>query len=404
MPANIKSFIQTITISESEEENKVFRLTLSNNEKVALENFTLFFRAAVNGGVMDPAVCQKAADIYRQESLANHPRAVLNLAWLYYKGLVGLALSKLEREKIALEYFNKALALGHSLALPYLGNIYLTNLAGVGSDQAAIDKGVGYYEQASVLLDDPYYTHVCGNYYYNGVVGKNLSYEERFRKAIVLHLQAVERGHKASIVTINNMIAQLRVKMVTGRQGNELYHQTTDILDLKLQSLSDEMKLIIAESFAKTLGKHDHLTDDLTIMLTSLSEYTSPKFQYWTRVILPANERDAKIRFLISFSPTTALGYISRDTTLAPEKKIEYLKYIKDNQAKRLTDGDINFIDVAIGTFGLQLSQDQSSLFSRLPKEVLDFTVAQLFSVKEEYKKPKTETTEEPRKPGCSLM
>lgn len=404
MPANINSFIQTITISESEEENKVFRLTLSNYEKVALENFTLFFGAAINGGVMDPNVCQKAAEIYGQESLANHPRAVLNLAWLYLKGLVGLELPKLEREKIALEYFNKALALGHSLALPYLGHIYLNTLAGVGSDQAAIDKGVGYYEQASVLLDDPYNTHAYGNLYYNGVAGKNLSYEERFRKAVVLNLQAVERGHKASITNIINMMAQLRMKMVIGRQRSELYNQTTDILDLKLQSFYDELALIIAESFAKTLGKHDHLTNDLTQMLTSLSAYSSFPFQYWTRVILPANERDEKVLILISHAPASALRHISRDTTIAADKKIAYLKHLKDTHARYLTADDINYIDVAIGTLDTELSRNRSSFFSLLPKEILDFTVAQLFSGKEEYKL-KTATTEEPKKSGgCSIM
>lgn len=72
--------------------------------------------------------------------------------------------------------------------------------------------------------------------------------------------------------------------MVIGRQGNELYNQITDILDPKIQSFYHEMNLIIAESFAKTLGKHDHLTDDLTKMLTSLSAYTSFQFQHWTTV------------------------------------------------------------------------------------------------------------------------
>ncbi len=138
MPGNIERITQTVAISESEEKNEVFRLTLSDNEKVALENFTLFFAPAINGGAMDPEVCQKAAAIYGQDSFANHPRAVLNLAWLYYTGLVGLELSKLEREKKALEYFNKALALGHPLAFYYLGGIYTEGRAGVGSDQAAI--------------------------------------------------------------------------------------------------------------------------------------------------------------------------------------------------------------------------------------------------------------------------
>ncbi len=258
-----------------------------------------------------------------------------------------------------------------------------------------------YYEQAAASLDNPYYTHAYGNLYFNGVAGKNLPYEERFRKAITLNLRAVELGHHTSITNVNNMMSHLRKNVVIGmEQGAANLNYMTEIKDPEKERLYNEMLLVIAENFAKTLGKHDNLTDALTTMLESLSRHDSPAIQYWTRVILPADARHAKIQTLIFRDPTLALRFLSRDSTLDAAKKTEYQKYIKDNPS--LLASDKNSIDIAIGTFGL--SQQRDTFFSLLPRTVLDLTVAQLLHVKEENKEPANNTAEKSRKSGCSMM
>jgi len=297
-------------ISESERENTVFKLTFDENDEIASPNFEIFFIKGVDGhGQPDVKTREKAAALYKQAGLQGHTRALLNLGWLYQVGVAGTELHQTERDKEAARYYKLAVELGVAAAMTNLGLLYMQGRAGTElPDQVARDK-----------------------------------------EAVEYYKRAMEFGRTAAVDNLYTLCS---------------YNNRLPLA----------IKTDIARCFAKALSLTDPMGSTARTALQNLAgrnkEHTG--IEYWTRFLLPENQRAAVITSLLAKDPAAIFDCLLNDHSIDLDEKTKYVNYIEANHISRLSPEQISRLALRNELLALRITPaGRNCFFSRVPEDVM---------------------------------